>query len=336
MAGIKLLKIIDDIRKEDWASFVYSHPRGNIFQTEEIYDVYKDTKNYLPIKLFCIDEDTGELVGVLVGSLIKDLNNVLSTYLSRSVIQGGPLALNNSSQISESLLLEYDKYAGKKSVITEIRHLFDCPDLHNIGSYKFEGHLNFLINLNQSEDQLWTQIHKSRRKNIKNAEKEGVIVEEMAEENLIPAFYDLLNETYRKVKTPLADISLFKSAFNKLVPKNMVKFFLLKRNNEYVGARSVLVYKGLVYDWYAGSSQEASFLSPDSCLVWHILKWGIQNNYKTFDFGGGGKPNVEYGPREFKRRFGGELVNYGRSNKVHSGIKFGIAKKGLEIYRKIS
>jgi len=32
-----------------WSSFVYNHPNGNIFQTPEMYEVYKQTKNYEPI-----------------------------------------------------------------------------------------------------------------------------------------------------------------------------------------------------------------------------------------------------------------------------------------------
>ena len=101
----------------------------------------------------------------------------------------------------------------------------------------------------------------------------------------------------------------------------MAKFFLAKHKDTYIGARVVLTYNNVIHDWYAGSLNNASSLYPNDYLVWYILKWGVENNYKLFDFGGAGKPDVEYGPREFKRRFGGDLVNHGRHTYIHSPQK---------------
>ena len=47
-----------------------------------------------------------------------------------------------------------------------------------------------------------------------------------------------------------------------------------------------------------------------------------KNAGKTiFDFGGAGKPVVHYGVRDYKMKFGGKLVNYGRLTLVHNPIK---------------
>jgi len=40
------LKMIENIDREEWSKFVYNHPYGNIFQTPEMAEVYKRTKNY--------------------------------------------------------------------------------------------------------------------------------------------------------------------------------------------------------------------------------------------------------------------------------------------------
>lgn len=70
-------------------------------------------------------------------------------------------------------------------------------------------------------------------------------------------------------------------------------------------------------------------------MVYNILLWGKENNHHTFAFGGGGKPNEEYGPREFKRRFGGEFVNHGRYKKIYKEAKMKIAMMGLDVLRKV-
>jgi len=38
--------VVDTFNKNDWSKFVYNHPHGNIYQTPEMAEVYKRTKNY--------------------------------------------------------------------------------------------------------------------------------------------------------------------------------------------------------------------------------------------------------------------------------------------------
>lgn len=332
-----MISIVNDVKEDEWNDFVNLHPFGNIYQTMEMYKVYKNTKNYYPLKLCAVNENTNEIEVVLSAAVIQEINGFLGKFSTHSVVQGGPLVSNNSIATTlTELITKYDKLVEKKTLFTEIRNLYDVSQLfNNIVHYKHEEHLNFLINLNQSEKELWQQIHKPRRKNINRAIKKGIIIEEMTSKKMLLIFYKLLQETYNNAKIPLADITLFESAFEQLMQKNMVKFFLATHKDTYIGARAILMYKNVIYDWYAGASKEALSLYPNDYLVWHILKWGVENNYTLFDFGGAGKPDVKYGPREFKRRFGGKLVNYGRYINIHSPMKMKITKIGFGIYRRL-
>ena len=56
---------------------------------------------------------------------------------------------------------------------------------------------------------------------------------------------------------------------------------------------------------------------PNELLRWHILQWGMEHGYELFDFGGAGKPDEAYSVRDFKSKFGGELVSLGRNIYVH-------------------
>lgn len=321
----------------EWDNFVYSHPLGNIFQTRALYKVYAETKNYFPISIAVTDPNSKDIKGVITGIIVREVDGFLRNFSSRSIVQGGPLvAIQSNKDVVIELVNKYDLHASRSSLYTEIRNMYDVQDtLNHLEYYSFVDHLNFIINLNQSEENLWSQIHKSRRKNINRAEKAGVVVEEIVSSDEIPAFYTLLSVTYNNVKVPLADISLFESAFKQLVPKGMAKFYLARHENEYIGARAVLLYKDQIYDWYAGAAMDALSFYPNEFLVWHILKWGIDNNYSRFDFGGAGEPNKPYGPREFKRRFGGEMVNYGRYVHQYSKEKVKIAELGFKVYRKL-
>ena len=335
-----MVNITESPDKMQWSEFVYNHEQGNIFQTPEMAEFYKRTKNYEPITLAAIDTKNDEILAILQAVVIKEMKGILGTFSARSIVQGGPLFIENEKGIEALKLLmdHYDKIAQKKALYTQIRTMWNTSNISNflnsIG-YEYEERLNFLIDLNRPEEEIWRDIHKSRRKGINRAVNKGVVIEEVRDKKFISIFYGIVEETYKNAKVPLADIRLMESAFDLLVPKNMATFYIAIYEDIYVGARTVLNYKGLIYDWYAGALLDYLSLYVNEALVWHILKEGANNGYHTFNFGGAGKPNEEYGVREFKRRFGGRMVNFGRYEKIYSPIKMKITEKGFEVYRKI-
>lgn len=335
-----MIEITDSPDKTQWREFVYNHPQGNIFQTPEMAEVYRRTKNYEPIKLAAIDVNTNEILGILLTVKIQEVSGILGAFSTRSVIHGGPLVLKGDKGITalKALIKQHDTLAHNGVMYVLIRNLHDTtallPSLAT-ANYTYDDHLNFLINLNRSEDEIWRDIHKSRRKGINRAEKRGIVIQEMQDKALIPTIYEIIKETYKNVQVPLADISLFESAFDLLVPKGMATFFLAQIEDTIIGVRLVTTYKKVIFDWYASALSDYLSLYVNEALVWHILKEGVNNGYHTFDFGGAGNPEGEYGVREFKRRFGGTMVNFGRYKKIYAPTKMKIAEKGFNIYKKI-
>jgi len=333
------MEVTTSLDQDKWKDFVDSHPLGNIFQTPEMAEVYKKTKNREPL-LLAVKNKSGDVLALMLAVIIKYLRGPWSTFTSRAIVQGGPLYVegqtgNNALKL---LIKEYDRIMQKYTLITEIRNLWDVSHIRPLledNEYNFEEHLNFLIRLDRSKEEIWRNIHKSRRKGINRAFKKGVVVERVKNKKYLPKIYNLLKETYTKAKIPLADFSLFESAFDVLLPNKMAKFYVAKLNNSIVATRIILNYKGLVYDWYAGSSKNYSNYYLNEAIIWHILEEHAGREFHTFDFGGAGKPNEEYGVREFKRRFGGRMVNFGRFIRIYSPIKLKIAKSLFSIYRRI-
>lgn len=152
----------------------------------------------------------------------------------------------------------------------------------------------------------------------------------------IERIYQIIYEVYKNANLPLADLSLFKSAFKVFGPKRMVKYFGAFNNNELIGIRCILAYRETLYDWYIGSLKKYLDKYPNDLLPWEVFKWGKENGYKVFDFGGAGKPDEEYGVRDYKKKFGGEMVNYGRFEKVHQPVKYRIAKAGFKLWQRVN
>lgn len=332
-------KIASNVKKEQWSDFVATHIKGNIFQTPEMYEIYKNTKRYDPAVLAAVDENDN-IQALLLAHVIREFDGFLGSFSSRSIIQGDPLFVENEvgKEALKLLLQEYDKIAKEKALYTEIRNLHDNHSFRysfDEMGYNYNDHLNFLVDLTKPKEDLWKGLSKKRRNDIKRAKKRGVTIKEIEDKHFIPIFYDLIHETYKFAKLPLADISLFDSVFDSLVLKKRAKFLLAEYEDNYIGAILILIYKERIYDWYAGACRDYLRLCPNDLLAWHAIEWGSENGYHTFDFGGAGKPDEEYGVRDFKKQFGGKLVNFGRYTKVHSAKKLWIAEKGFVIYRRL-
>jgi lipid II:glycine glycyltransferase (peptidoglycan interpeptide bridge formation enzyme) len=115
----------------------------------------------------------------------------------------------------------------------------------------------------------------------------------------------------------------------------MFRILLARADSRYIGAVLLLLHKGRLIDWYAGSDREFSAHAPSELLIWHALEWGSRNDFQIFDFGGAGKPSEEYGPRRFKEKFGGRRVNFGRNICIHSPLKLKISQAGYKVLRRI-
>ena len=114
----------------------------------------------------------------------------------------------------------------------------------------------------------------------------------------------------------------------------MFEVFLTRVEGVDIGALTLLLYKNLITYWYTGTLREYSSYRPSDLLVWHALEWGKKNGFHTFDFGGGGKPDEEYGVRDFKAKFGGNLVNFGRNVRVQSPLLYKASQFGYQLLRR--
>lgn len=332
------LNVTTNIPEKNWSKFVLNNQFGTIFHSPEMVKVYNNTKGYDPLSI-AVTDNNGKIIALMNSVLIKETKKILKSFSARYIIFGEPILENDIANQEAVLFLmdEYNKIAEKRALYSEIRNVCDMskfePFLKECG-YHFEDHLNYIIDLKCSEEEIFSNIHKSMRKNINKAKKNGIIVNEVLDRKQIIIFYEFLKEIYSKAKKPLMDLSYFEAIYDILVPLGMAKFHLAEYNNQYIGGRVTLMYKDVIYAHYVATSSKYKKLNPNALLNWELIRWGAKNGYHYFDFGGAGNPKEEYGVREFKRQFGGKLVNYGRYKKTHSNFRMKIAELGFSLYRK--
>ena len=64
------------------------------------------------------------------------------------------------------------------------------------------------------------------------------------------------------------------------------------------------------------------------------FQYGFKNNLRKFDFMGAGKSNEDYGVRDFKAKFGGELKEHGRFIKINNPFLYSLGKLALGLIKK--
>ncbi len=332
------LKIVNTLNENVWRQFVEQHPQGNVFHTPEMFQVFAQAKNHQPQLWAAVDGQ--RVLALLLPVTVTVIGGALQRLTSRAVAYGGVLASpgKEGEMALDFLLQTYNHRAGKRHLFTELRNLADSTAVQGAlreNGYLFEDHLNYLVDLKRSPDEVMQHIGKRTRKNIRRAlRRKEIHIREADTPEDIALCYTLLHKTYTLAKVPLAHPSLFEAVFRELYPQGMVKFLLAQAGDTYLAASVELLYKDVIYGWYSGSDRAYSKYIPNDLLMWRILKWGAENGYRLYDFGGAGKPDEEYGVRDFKAKFGGKLVCFGRNTCVHSPLKFRASRLGYALLRR--
>jgi serine/alanine adding enzyme len=333
------MKLVQEIDREKWCQFIYNHPEGNVFQSPEMLDIYKSTTNFEPVLVSVVGRDK-DILGVLLASIQREYSGPIGDLTTRSIIWGGPVVKNNDADVMTMLLNEYDNIVGKKVILSQFRNLWDYSDCRCVFSkigYRYLEHLNFVVDLSVGEERLFANLSSSKRRQIRRSmEKEGVEMVMTTEESNIEELYGILSDYYSKyVKKPLPPLDYFRVLVKVLAEHEMVQVFLVRYSGRIIGGIvcpiSENAFKKTMYELYICGSRSYDRLYPSVLSTWAPIEWGADNGIKFFDFMGAGKPNVGYGVREFKSKFGGQLVSNGRFEKIHQPFKYELAKAGLKV-----
>ncbi len=334
------MDIVHHLDEHVWREFIYKHPESQIFHSPEMYEVFERTKGHTPRFWAAVDDDGRPLVLLLPVQVTLMENDKLRRYLTRRNISYASVLCAPGAEAKQALgvLLEEYKRGKGRILFTEFRNLTNLngyqPIMEQHG-FEYEDHLNYLIDLNGTIDDVMARMSKSTRKDIRRSIKKGEIeLEEVTERSKVRECYKILEQTYELAQVPLADISMFEAAFDVLYPKNMIRFLLAKVEGKYIATSVELPFKNILYAWYGGVDREYSKYRAGEFVMWDIFRWGIENGYTLYDFGGAGKPDEEYPVRDWKAKFGGELVSFGRNVCIHDRPTLTLSKIGYSVYRK--
>jgi hypothetical protein len=199
--------------------------------------------------------------------------------------------------------------------------------------FDFEDHLNFIVPLENILPS--KKFSSSKQRQIKKGLSNGAEIVKASTIAEIFEFYKILSDLYNnKAKKPLAPWLFFKNFFEFNCTKNEGIYLLVKYKAKIIGGIMCILYNNkTVYEWYVcGLDLDYKQCYPSVLATWSAIDYAHNNDYKYFDFMGAGSPNTEYGVRNFKEKFGGYKVNYGRFILINKPILYFLGKLGLKLF----
>lgn len=340
-----MIKVLtyNEIDRGEWSRLVQTSATGTWFQTPEAFEFFESMPNLFRSFVIGVASNLPSLRGrggdrlllrgVCVGYVTVERNPIKQYFTRRAIIIGGPcLADDFTSNEVEILMNAVHKELKGEAIYVESRNFNDYSKwkvAFEQAGFEYKRHLNFHVDCTGKE-KMWERLSKTRQKQIRRALRSGVEVVEPAEED-VKKWYAILQEMYRqKVKLPLLPMDFFLNAYR----SGKAKYLMVKFNGEVIGGLMFEMDEKSVYEWYVcglDSAYERQY--PSVVATYAGMEYANAHGRRCCDLMGAGEPGVPYGVRDFKERFGGQLVEHGRFVCVREPLLYKIGVLGVKMMR---
>ena len=355
-----MIKILtyNDIDPQQWNELVQSSPTATWFQTDEAYRFYQSVSNELAPFALGIEED-GHLTGVVVGYTTQEKCIFKQYFTARTIILGGPLLDEHISDEALSTLLSAVAPASRliassphrlasdsdhastpytlrpTPIYIETRNFHDYSKWRNIfeaNGFAYQPHLNFHVDTS-SVEVVDKNLGKSRKRDIRTTIRDGVTPVYQPTIEQVKQYYQILQNLYAtKVKTPLFSWNFFEQ----LHRTEHARFILTEYQGRIIGGTVCMELPNrALYEWFAcGEDGVYDHIYPSCYATYLGIKYAAESGCQIFDMMGAGKPEEAYGVRDFKAKFGGEMVEHGRFLCVRKPLLYWIGKIGVKLLKR--
>jgi len=179
-------------------------------------------------------------------------------------------------------------------------------------NYKIIETINvYALNLKESPIDIWNRISSNKRKNVKKAEREGVIVENSRSEEDFQSFLSLWKATATRANfdPKLKEVEEVGRAFRQ---KGSGRVFLAKWKHRDIAGTFIINHADTAYCRYAGSIEGSWSARPNDIVHWKAMEWACEQGYSWYHMGPVPEPEPSegsplWGLWRWKRGWGGIL-----------------------------
>lgn len=174
---------------------------------------------------------------------------------------------------------------------------------------------NYVIDLTQSDEQLFKNMYPKTRYNIKLAQKKGVVVEERIDKQGFEIFLKLHLATTKRQNFFSHNEDYHRKVWQTLSQAGMARVLIGYYEQKPLSAWMLYNFKDTLYYPYGGSSSQHREVMANNIVVWEAIKLGQKLDLKKFDLWGALGPDADsndpwQGFTRFKAGYGGKMVEY--------------------------
>ncbi len=163
-----------------------------------------------------------------------------------------------------------------------------------------------IVDLRQTEEQLWSALRKKTRQSVNRARKAGIRVTEGGEERL-DDFFRIYTETARRAGIPYRTAESYRRIWEAFGPKGTARFVIGETSGGEPIATSFIVTCGTrVFGLYGGMTSKGAELYANYLVKWEAIARCRAEGFTEYDMWG--LPNA--GIAWFKSGFGGRDARF--------------------------
>lgn len=315
------LELITDMAPESWDEAIEAFDSKCLFHQSVWLRFLEETQGARTLRFRIIDN--GRNCGYFVGLTVKKgpLRIMGSPLPGWTTDYMGPVV--NKDFDSERFLDALDQTCRAINVHhVELCSQYLSPDLMRSKGYNVQDSSTFIIPLSEDVDQMWRNLDRKCKQNIRKGNSNNLVVEECDDPAIIDEHHAELVDVFAKQKlVPTYPVERVRSLFNILHPGSIV--VLRVKDADKVVATALLIFDNrCVYLFGAASWRKYQSLYPNELLYWTAMTMFAKKGMPLLDMCGDGNYKAKYGAVEIP------VYKYAKSYNV-------VAKLGREAYRKM-
>lgn len=173
----------------------------------------------------------------------------------------------------------------------------------------------YLLDLTQSEDELFAKLSSKTRYNVRLAQKKGVEIFENTSQEGLDLYLKILKETTSRQGFYAHSPEYFQKMWDTLKNSGMIHIFNAVYQQTVLVSWIVFAFNGKLYYPYGASLREYRDVMASNLMMWEVIRFGQKLGCTTFDMWGSLGPNPDqkdpwYGFHRFKEGYGGVLTEF--------------------------
>jgi hypothetical protein len=271
-------ELINPLEQENWNNLLISTPGYSFFHTSNWADVLSKSYNYKPFYLCAREENTfiSLLPMMEVDSTLTGRRGVCLPFTDMCE----PIAENaqqfqklfdQAVVIGRKRKWKYLEFRGGEKYLSVEKQ-----------SQSFFGHT---LDLSCGQQQLFSNLRDSTRRNIKKAQNENINVTISTSLQSMKDFYRLNTMTRREHGLPPQPYKFFQHLYDQVIARDMGFIVIASLRCRAIVANVYLNFGKEVIYKYGASDKAFQHLRANNLVMWEAIKWSCERRFQSLSFG---------------------------------------------------